>query len=639
MVFAFGNGTLDAMTLGDARAFLSTVHRFRLGALAAAIVVCTFVSYVPAMRGGFIWDDDDYVTNNEMLRSADGLRRIWIPGETTQYYPVVYTTFWAEYQVWQLHPTGYHVVNVLLHTMGSLLLWVVLRRLTVHGAWLAALIFALHPVHVESVAWITERKNVLSGVLVMASLLAYFRFEPGVTGSQSGRRSWWHYGFSQALFVCALLAKTVVCTFPAVIGLILWWKRRLSVRTTLPLLPMLVVGAFAAKLTAAMELNEVGARGAEWSLSLLERTLLAGRILWFYVEKLVWPLNVNLIYYRWDIDAAIWWQYLFPITAIGILGVMWVLRERIGRAPLVAALFFAGTLAPALGFFNVYFMRYSYVADHFQYLASIGPITGIAFLLTKRSKVEGPRSKVGPVLRPSTFDLRPLTFDLLIGCLMVGLAILTWNQGKAYENVETLWRDILRKNESAWIAHGNLGNILMSQGKFDEAETRFARALQLKKDFAEAHLGMGMVLVERGRFDEAIERFRERLRLKHASPTALSNLGMALARTGQATEAAERFVGALRLDPNYGDAHFGLGLLLARQGRLDEAARHFRSALRSNPLNVDAHYSLGVLLAKQGRFEEAAHAFRDTLRIAPNHLEAQRALQTLQSDRPSGSLP
>ncbi len=634
------------MTLGTARAFSLTVDRIRLGALAAIIVVGTFVSYVPAMRGGFVWDDDDYVTNNDTLRSADGLRRIWIPGETTQYYPVVYTTFWVEYQLWKLHPTGYHVVNVFLHAMGSLLLWVVLRRLGVRGAWLAALIFALHPVHVESVAWITERKNVLSGVLVMLSLLAYLRFEPCITGSKSDRRSWWNYGFSQALFVCALLAKTVVCTFPAVICLILWWKRQLRFRKAVPLLPMFVVGAVAATLTAAMESNQVGASGAEWSLSLLERVLLAGRVLWFYVEKLLWPLNVNLVYYRWDVDAAVWWQYLFPITAIGVLGAMWLLRERISRAPLVAALFFAGTLAPALGFFNVYFMRYSYVADHFQYLASIGPITGIAYLLTKRSKVESGRSKVGPVLRPSTLDLPPstfhlrlLTFDLLVGCLVVGLATLTWNQGKAYENVETLWRDTLRKNENAWIAHGNLGNILMRQGKIDEAERHFVRALQLKQDFAEAHLGLGMVLAERGRFDEAIDQFRERLRLKHASPTALSNLGMALAQTGQATKAAEQFTAALRVDPNYGDAHFGLGLLLAKQGRWNEAGQHFRSALRSDPRNVDARYSLGVLLAKQGRFEEASRAFLDTLQIAPNHSDARRALQSLQATSPSGTLP
>ncbi|HEX4342912.1 MAG TPA: O-GlcNAc transferase, partial [Verrucomicrobiae bacterium] len=327
------------------------------------LVVATFIAYQPMWHAGFIWDDDAYVTNNQTLHDLNGLKQIWLePKATPQYYPLVYTTFWLEYHTWKLNPLGYHVVNVLLHALGSLLLWRVLKRLALPGAWLAAAIFALHPVNVESVAWVTERKNVLSAVLFFAAALAYLRFD-GLAESKKRLWTWWCAAL--LLFIGALLSKTVACSLPAALLLVCWWKKgRVTMADVLPLIPFFIMGLGLGLHTAWLEKHHVGASGAEWSLSFIERCLIAGRALWFYAGKLVWPSQLTFIYPRWQIGTGVWWQWLFPLAVLAVVVTLWRARKRLGRGPLVAVLFFAGTLLPALGFFDLYPMRYSFVADH-----------------------------------------------------------------------------------------------------------------------------------------------------------------------------------------------------------------------------------------------------------------------------------
>lgn len=372
------------------------------------LAVSVFIAYQPVLRGGFIWDDDDYVTNNWTLHDFNGLKHIWFDTQATpQYYPLVHTTFWLEYHAWKLNPVGYHVVNVLLHALGSILLWRVLKRLELPGAWLAAAVFALHPVNVESVAWITERKNVLSAVFFFAAAWAYLRFA-GESEGKKRRWSWWLAAL--CLFVCALLSKTVACSLPAVLLLVRWWKKkRLQAGDVLPMVPFFIAGLWLGLQTARLEEHHVGASGAEWSFSLGERCLIAGRALWFYAGKLVWPVKLTFVYPRWQMDAGIWWQWLFPAAALAIVATLWFARKRIGRGPLVAVLVFAGALFPALGFVNVYPMRFSFVADHFQYLASIG----IIVLVTNGMMITLGRWETGkPFLKPALCGLLLLT----LGC-------------------------------------------------------------------------------------------------------------------------------------------------------------------------------------------------------------------------------
>ena len=343
---------------------------------ALAIIALAIVAHAPATDGGFIWDDDDYVSRNETLEDLAGLGRIWFElGAVPQYYPLVHTTFWIEYRLWGLDPLGYHVTNVLLHALASLLLWRVLRILAPAIALPTAAVFAVHPVLVESVAWITERKNTLSGVFYLGAALAYLRFSPVTNRRESSRRGLL-YALSLVLFVAALLSKTVTASLPMALALVLVWKAGSPrLRDGLSLLPHLVLGVGLGMLTVWMERSHVGAEGPEWALTAVERILIAGRAFWFYIAKLLLPTGLTFVYPRWEVDAGAAWQYLYPGAAVALIAALWSWRKRFGGGPLVAVLYFGGTLVPALGFFNVYPMRFTFVADHYQYLASIGVLS------------------------------------------------------------------------------------------------------------------------------------------------------------------------------------------------------------------------------------------------------------------------
>jgi tetratricopeptide (TPR) repeat protein len=590
------------------------------------IILVTMLSYIPAMRGGYIWDDDSYITENPTLRTADGLRRIWFePRALPQYYPLVHTTFWLEYHLWQVHPLGYHLVNVLLHALNAILLLLLLSHLRVPGGWLAALLFALHPVQVESVAWIAERKNVLSAFFYLTSFLAYLRYydltadsaqtSPGMHPVLSEVRGhfWPFYPLSLFLFLCALLSKTVTCTLPAAILLVLWWKRdRICWRNTLPLIPYFIVGAFLGLTTVWLEIHHVGAQGEEWALSFVDRFLVAGRALWFYASKLVWPHKLTFIYPKWQVDAAVWWQYLFPLAAMAVIFTLWLLRHRLGKGPLVAVLFFATTLIPALGFFDIYPMRYSFVADHFQYLASMGLIAlGAAVVSTLLIGLDPWQRKSGVAL-----------------CLTVLLvfAIQVWQQGNIYRDAETLYQDTITKNPNSWMAHNNLGLILKAQGRHHEAIAHFSRTLQIKPNYAEFHNNLGNVLALKGETEKAIANFIKALELEPNLPGAHNNLGNVLEHQGKINEALYHYSKALQLKPTFADAYFNLGNLQARQGKSEEAIVNFSLALQLKPKFAEAHNSLGVVLARQGKLKEAIDHFREAIDINPHFRQAHRNL-------------
>ncbi|HUN82375.1 MAG TPA: O-GlcNAc transferase, partial [Phycisphaerae bacterium] len=320
------------------------------------IAISTFAAYGPALFGDFIWDDDSYVSENKAVTSPgfSGLTSIWTDYTATpQYYPLVFTSYWIEYRLWGLHTPGYHITNIALHVFSAILLGRLLTRLRVPGAWLAAAVFALHPVNVESVAWITERKNALCGLFYILSLSAYVRFAALDTGEFPPNPRVGTYLLCMLCFIGALLSKTVTASLPAVILLLIWWRRgRVSRMEAATLVPMFVVGAALGLFTAWLEKHHVGAVGHEWKLTLLDRFLIATRAPWFYASKIVWPWSLAFIYDRWQIDSRQAWQYLFPIATILTLGVLWLARRRIGRGPLLIALCLIGTLFPALGFFN-----------------------------------------------------------------------------------------------------------------------------------------------------------------------------------------------------------------------------------------------------------------------------------------------
>lgn len=583
----------------------------------AALLALTLAAYVPVMTGGgFVWDDDAYVTANATLRDLDGLARIWLdPGAVPQYYPLTFTSLWVDHHLWGTHPAGYHVVNVVLHAVNAILVWRVLALLALPGAWLAAAIFAVHPVHVESVAWITERKNVLSGVFYLLALLAYLRFA-GLGAPVARRRV---YALALGLFACALLAKTVTCTLPVVALLVLWAKRgTLTRRDVLPVLPFLAVGAVLAGVTVWMERHHVGAHGAAWALSLVDRVLIAGRALWFYAATLAWPRRLTFIYPRWTIDAAAWWQYVPPLAAALVVAVLVAARRRIGPWPLVAVLCFAVTLAPALGFVDVYPMRYSFVADHFQYLASAALI---ALAAAGIARGEARLRRAG----------RALAAERRVGAgaaaaLLLVLAALTWRQARAYSGEETLWRDTLAKNPGAAMAYVNLGMVLHREGRLVAATDAFAAALRLDPADAEVHGDMGVTLASRGMNAEARRHLEEAVRLAPDAAEAHNNLANALVAAGDVDGALAHYREATRLRPDYADAHNNLANALVQRGDPVAAVAEYRAALRLDPAYVAAHYNLGALLAADGDVEGALREYGEAVRLQPEHVGARRAL-------------
>jgi tetratricopeptide (TPR) repeat protein len=599
----------DSKATPKATALFAWRKEWLLGLLLLAAVLA---AYQPVWHAGFIWDDDNYVTKNRTLHDWSGLRQIWFDTKATpQYYPLVYTTFWLEYHAWKLNPLGYHIVNVLLHALGSILLWRVLKRLQLPGAWLAAAIFALHPVNVESVAWITERKNVLSGVFFFAAAWAYLRFA-GESGGERRRRSWWLAGL--LLFVCALLSKTAACPLPVVLLLARWWKeKRLDWRDALPLVPFFIVGLWLGLQTAWLEKHHVGASGAAWSSNFAERCLIAGRALWFYAGKLVWPVDFTFVYPRWQVDARVWWQWVFPAAALAIAATLWFGRKRFGGGPVAALLIFAGTLFPVLGFLDVYYMRYSYVADHFQYLAGVGVIVLVAGGLTLTLG----RWKTGqPFLKPA-----------LSGLLLLTLGALTWHQCGMYAGEETLWRATLAQNPGCRMAHNNLGLFYLQTGELEKAIAEYREALETAPDYAEARNNLGFALFKKGEFNEAIAQYRKALEINPDYAEALNNLGNALRPKGDLEDAIAQYRKALEINPDFADAHLNLGVALAQKGQTDEAIAQCRKALEINPASAEAHNDLGVVLFRETlwnetHLNEAIAQYRMALEIDPDYSNA-----------------
>jgi len=573
------------------------------------IVLITLLAYLPALHGGFIWDDDQHITGSEALRTLHGLATIWAkPGAVMQYYPLVHTSFWLEYHLWQLNPFGYHLVNVLLQAFNAILLWLVLERLEIGGAWLAAAVFAIHPVHVESVAWISERKNVLCGAFYLSSLLAYLRFHPLDAGQLVENRLGRWYWLALALFVGAMLSKTVACTLPVTILLVTWWKRGSVGRRDLgPLAPFVAIGVALGSMTVCVETYRTGARGAGWSFTLFDRVLIAGRALWFYATKLVWPVNLTFVYSRWAIAAGDWWQWTFPLGAALVVLTLWTMRARIGRGPIVAVAFFIVTLGPALGFFNVYPMRYSFVADHFQYLASIGLIVAVV--------AAGARLIQGRAWR-TTASI----------ALLASLSALTWQQGHAYQSPETLWRDTLAKNPGCWMAHNNLGILLAHREDLAGARAEYQEALRINPASYESYTNLGNLLMRESQTDRALAEYWNALRIEPGYIQGRYDLAVALGRLGRTDEAIAQYRIVLEMAPDEVDAHYNLGVALARQGRLDEACRRFAEVVRYRPESVNAEYNWGFALAKRGDVAGAIRHYQAALRIDPEYAAAHYGL-------------
>ncbi len=563
----------------------STSHG-RIVVFGLILAAVTIFAYRPAWNGGFIWDDDWYVTNNPLLIAPDGMWRIWFSLDApSQYFPLTYTTFRIEHALWGFNPTGYHWVNLFLHVANALLVWWLLARLKIPGAWLAAGIFALHPIQVESIAWITERKNVLMGFFFLLTLLAWTQFI-----DERERWPWRYYRLALIFYVLALSAKSTACTLPAALFLILWLqKKRIDWPRVWQIAPFVVLGLTMGLIAVWWERYHMGTRGPLFVLGPLERLIVATRAAWFYLGKLLWPAKLTFIYPQWTITPSNPLAYIWLVAGIALCAAIYFARRYVGRGPEVAAVFFVATLGPMLGFIMLYTFRYTFVADHYQYLASIGPIALVSAGLVKFTEW----ARFGP------------RFLFSLGILIFGaLGILTWRQSAGYRDIEILWRTTIDRNPGCWMAEHNLGGKLLNKGDVEGAIAHFERASQLKSDNPETHYGLADALRRKGDIERAT------------------------------TEAQV----SLNLRPNDFDTHFLLGRALVRKGLIDEAITHFSKAIEIRPNHSAAHYNLAIALLEKHETARAIDHYEKAIEAQPDFLEALTNLAWIFANFPDATI-
>jgi protein O-mannosyl-transferase len=616
--------------------------------LALGLVVLATLAHGRSVMNQFIWDDDFYVTDNKTLRSLDGLRQIWFePTATPQYYPLVHTTYWIEYRLWGLRPAGYHAVNVALHAAAGVALWQVLTVLAVPAAWWAAALFAVHPVGVESVAWVTERKNTLSLVLTLVAAWCWLRYRFGsgpVTDPPHdrpdvhSRRTW--LAAAVGLFALALLSKTVAAMLVGVLAVIVWWKTGTIRRTDiLGLLPMVAIGLPLALFTIWLEKHHVGAADIDWNLSFADRLLIAGRAMAFYASKLAWPTSLAFFYPRWDIDTRVAWQWLFPAAFLGGLAAAWRSRQTIGRAPAAVMAMYACGLFPALGFFDVYPFKYSFVADHFQYHAM--PVLVAA-------------AAAGTTLVVTSRHLQ----QLLGGGVIALLAVASFLRCGVFFDLETLYRDTLAKNPACSAAAHNLGMLYLSQGRQREAEPLLrhgATNAPFPDEQSRSLSSLALLALRRGQADAAVELATEAVRID-STRRSRGTLALAHVRRGRREE-AQKLMATAADDPSQemrlamaeaalqdkdldaaqqllavfidrdakaerNEALLEAGIALAMYSYPAEAERLLALIDGDPPVMAKAKVNSGICRAMRGEWAAAIEAFREAVRLEPRSAEA-----------------
>ena len=541
-----------------------------LAALALGLLVA--VSFFPATNGGFVWDDVAF-TEAWPIKNLSGIWQIWFEPRTlianeAHYWPVLYTTLWLDHVLWGLDPAGYHTVNVLLHLTVTLLLWRLLLRLAVPGAWVAAAVFAVHPLHVESTAWVIGRKDLLASLFYLACVLTYLRF---VADRRRG-----HYVGAMVLFVLGLLSKAIVVTLPVSLLIWHWWKQGRITRTDVArVVPFLVVGLC---IVIADWSYYKGRDDTAFDYSLIQRALIAAHALWFYVGKLVWPTELAVIYPRWDITVSdpLAWGYVLAVIAVAVL--LWNFQHRIGRGPLAGALFFVVTLSPTLSFVDYGYMSFSFVADRYQYLAGSGVIAVLVGAAAHgTSRLPG----------PWRMGVQALTVVPL-----VILGTITWYQAGIYRDNATFYTHVASINPKARLVHLVLGLEHHKQGRYDEAlaayrtEYRLAQEQQPPDQYrmSNAHLGIGSIAEKQGRLEEAEEHYRSGITF----PEAFHRLTALLVRQKRHDEALELYQSFVEKNPGSAKLQSGMGEILLKLNQPAKALRRFERALELDPYMEEA---------------------------------------------------
>lgn len=594
--------------------FLSSFTVSRRDTYSAALLgLIAAVFYFPAIQAGFVWDDV-IITKLRSVSDWEGIFRIWFDPAAAyfqtdvaenHYWPVVYTTFWLEHKLWGFTPAGYHVVNILLHFVNTLLLWRLLDRLAVPGAWLAAAVFAAHPLHVESVAWVIGRKDLLSTLFSLAAVLMWLRH---VESPRPGR-----YAAALLFFAGAMLSKLIAVTLPAALLIIQWWRNgRITgadMRLAFPFfLVALVIGGVDLWFFKNQGLNS-------FDYSMVERVLAASHAFWFYVGKLLWPMDLSVIYPLWEIKTVdpIAWGY--TVATAAVLITFWVIRRRVGRGSLACLLFFGITLLPTLGFIDYDYMRYSFVADRHQYLAGVGII-----VLFSAGAVRAADS-LSPAMR------KPIRGVAAAALILLGL--LTWTQAGIYKDEITFFNHVISLNPQARGAHYNVGLEFSRQGRFKEAEEYFRQSLEIYPRNKQVSHNLGEILRAQGKYEESLAAYRLAIDIDPGNSKTFLGMGNSLFKLGRYPEAVLSMEQALALaiDSSLEPAlRHAMGQALLKMGKREEAEEQFnlsvKSALMINQYDATVFLNRAEVLRGQKRYEEAIHWYRLAVEADPDYLPA-----------------
>ena len=572
---------------------------------ALLIITAVFAVYIQAFGGGFIWDDQIFIVENRFLLDLDGLWSIWFTTDmSSQYYPLASSIFWIERHIFGLNPVGYHALNITFHSLNALLVWTLCTRLNIRGAFVIALFFALHPVHVDSVAFVNELKNLVSALFYLFALLCFLSFE------DTGKKHW--YALTLIAFILALFSKTIAGTLPAALLILRWMRYRdINFNYITKLVPFFVISILFAFVTITQEIENTG---VNIGLSFFERVLVAGRGSLFYVLKLIYPANLSFIYTRMEPNTTNIYEWAYPLGVIAVFIVLLLFNRKLSRAPAAAVALFLVTIFPALGFVDINFFNFSYVADHFQYLASLSIIALIVAVACRL---------IEKLPAPTAYIAATVTVSLL--------ALLTWNRAGMSANHEALWRDTIKKNPASWVAHNSLGSILFARGSVKESIDEFQQSIRLNPGNEKARNNLGNALTEAGHFDKAITQYRVALSITPDNALTLTNLGINYTLQGNFDEAVINFERSIEINPYDSNAFYNYALALTRLARDAGAERAYLKAIELNPEETNSRNNLANIYMDKNNLERAERLYNEVVEIIPEHARALNNLGIIMS--------
>jgi tetratricopeptide (TPR) repeat protein len=591
------------------------------GLLASLLAVCTLALYAPALRNNFVnFDDELYVTDNVQVQAGwtwENFKWAFSHQVASNWHPFTVLSHMLDCQMFGVEPWGHHLTSIVLHALNTALVFLFLRRMTgtLWRSILVAVLFGWHPVHVESVAWVAERKDVLSGFFGLLALIFYVRYARQCQVQPLSAKI--SYGLALIFFAGGLLSKPMLVTWPFVFLLLDFWPlERLPVSNLQSLfhlltqrsrlfwekLPFFALALMTSVVTFLVQ-KQTGAMEAAEAIPLHMRIGNALISYCRYIGKMLWPKDLT-ISYPYPEHLPVWQVCLAFIFLVLLSAMLWFRRQQMPFL-LTGWCWFVGTLVPVIGLVQVGIQA---IADRYTYIPSIGFFVALSWGLCA-------------IAQHWQVNVRLIS---LVPCVAVIACLpVTWRQIGYWRDSETLFQRAIKLTGNNPIARHNLGTALLREGRLGEAIVHFREVVRLKPTSAPAHYYLGTALSRNGQTVEAIQAYREALRIKVDYAEAHNNLGTALARSGQDSEAIYEYREALKLAPDFAAAHNNLGTALLRSDEYEKAALSFREAIRLQSNYDDARFNLGIALARQGQIEEAINQYRGVLELNSGHIPAR----------------